>query len=103
MGPAPQLVPEPAVHCDRERRRRQCLFQAEGERSVVVWMQEPAERLTHQLGGGIGKEAVDRGTDEADHALGIGEEHDVTRVLYQRSEMLLAVAQCGCLEGELLA
>src|SRR6202140_279228 len=101
MGPATQLVLEAAVHRHRERRRRERLLQAAGERRLVVWMQQRAERLAHQLGGGIGEEAVDRRTDEADHAFGIGEDHDVTRVLYQRSEMLLTVPQCGRLQGEL--
>ena len=83
VGPAAEFVAEPAVDADRQRRRCQSLLQAGRKRSAVRWMQELAEWLTYELGRGIGEKPVDRGADEAHHALGIGEQHDVTRVLHQ--------------------
>ena len=83
MGPAAELVAEPANHADRQRRRRQRLLQPSGKRGPVRRMQELAEGLTLELGRGVGEEPVDRGADKAHHALRIGEYHDVTGVLHQ--------------------
>ena len=102
VGPAAELVPEPAVDADRHRRRRQRLLQAGGKRRPVGWMQELAECLTLELGRGVGEEPVDRGADEANHALRIGEHDDVSGVLHQRTEVRFTVAQGGGLRFQLL-
>ena len=93
VGPAAQLVPEPAADQDGMRRCRQRPLQAGGIRGPIGRMEEFGERLTDQLGWAVGEEAVDRGTHEADLAIGIGEQHDVTRVLHQGAKVGFTVPQ----------
>ena len=58
--------------------------------------------MTLELGRGVGEEPVDRGADEANHALRIGEHDDVSGVLHQRTEVRFTVAQGGGLRFQLL-
>ena len=102
VRPAAKLVTDAATHADRVRGCGQRLLHPAVKDGAVGRVQQFAEGLTDQLRRGIGEKPIDGGAQESHRALRIREHNDIARVLHQRSEVCLGIAQGGGLRLEFL-